>query len=268
MDAVLRALAEPRRRDILPPLVWTQELPAGDIAAQFDVTRPAISQHLRVLKSAGLIREWRAGNWRLYRADQARLSDVLAYLGAFSASPARHSSTPPKPRSGRGNEGEQGDRRGVAHRSSSRFTSRPGGRRCSPTSLSPRRCWRLDGRRRDARREPRRGFSGSRSTPAPSRPAVSLQLDLTTTAGVHLGWDTLRRILFRPGSSTVEVELTPDGTGTLLRLRHRRALPADALGDHGHGWQHFLARLAVAATSDDPGPDAFAAIPAAEHTAT
>ena len=82
MDAVLRALAEPRRRDILR-LVWTQELPAGDIAAQFDVTRPAISQHLRVLKSAGLIRERRAGNWRLYRADQARLSDVLAYLGAF-----------------------------------------------------------------------------------------------------------------------------------------------------------------------------------------
>ena len=48
MDAALKALAEPRRRDILR-LVWSQELAAGEIAARFDVTRPAISQHLRVL---------------------------------------------------------------------------------------------------------------------------------------------------------------------------------------------------------------------------
>src|SRR5215213_5755555 len=74
------------------------------------------------------------------------------------------------------------------------------------------------------------------------------------------GWDAPDHPI-PPGSSTVEVELTPDGTGTLLRLRHRD-LPADALGDHGHGWQHFLARLAIAATGGDPGPDAFAATPA------
>jgi DNA-binding transcriptional ArsR family regulator len=47
----LRALAEPRRREILQ-LVADQELAAGEIAAAFDVTRPAVSQHLTVLKSA------------------------------------------------------------------------------------------------------------------------------------------------------------------------------------------------------------------------
>jgi DNA-binding transcriptional ArsR family regulator len=58
------ALAEPRRREILE-LVRKRELAAGAIAANFAVTRPAISQHLRVLKHAGLVDE---GTKRLYRA--------------------------------------------------------------------------------------------------------------------------------------------------------------------------------------------------------
>ena len=82
MDAQLRALAEPRRRDILR-LVWSQELPAGEIAAQFAVTRPAISQHLTILKEAGLVTERRDGTRRLYRAQPARLADVLAFLQSF-----------------------------------------------------------------------------------------------------------------------------------------------------------------------------------------
>jgi DNA-binding transcriptional ArsR family regulator len=66
-DAVLRALAEPRRRAILR-LVTEQELPAGEISQAFDVTRTAVSQHLSILKSAGLLTERRDGTRRLYRA--------------------------------------------------------------------------------------------------------------------------------------------------------------------------------------------------------
>ncbi|WP_346234236.1 metalloregulator ArsR/SmtB family transcription factor [Parafrigoribacterium mesophilum] len=66
-DAVLRALAEPRRRAILR-LVTEQELPAGQISQAFDVTRTAVSQHLSILKSAGLLTERRDGTRRLYRA--------------------------------------------------------------------------------------------------------------------------------------------------------------------------------------------------------
>ncbi|HLQ04680.1 MAG TPA: metalloregulator ArsR/SmtB family transcription factor, partial [Verrucomicrobiae bacterium] len=54
MDETLRAIAEPRRRDILR-LVWSEERSAGDIARNFAVSRPAISQHLRVLREAGLV---------------------------------------------------------------------------------------------------------------------------------------------------------------------------------------------------------------------
>jgi DNA-binding transcriptional ArsR family regulator len=82
MDAQLRALAEPRRREILR-LVWSQELPAGAIAERFAVTRPAISQHLTVLKAAGLIAERRDGTRRLYRARRERLAEVLSFLQTF-----------------------------------------------------------------------------------------------------------------------------------------------------------------------------------------
>jgi DNA-binding transcriptional ArsR family regulator len=82
MDAQLRALAEPRRREILR-LVWSQELPAGEIAARFSVTRPAISQHLAVLKEAGLVAERRDGTRRLYRAQPERVASLIASLEAF-----------------------------------------------------------------------------------------------------------------------------------------------------------------------------------------
>lgn len=57
-----------------------------------------------------------------------------------------------------------------------------------------------------------------------------------------------------PGSSTVEVSLTPDGDGTLLRLVHRD-LPSLATGPHAEGWDHFLARLAIAAGGGNAGID-------------
>jgi len=82
VDDLLRALAEPRRRDILR-LVWDRELSAGDVAARFDVTRPAISQHLTVLKEAGLLAERRLGTRRLYRARPEGLAELRAYLAAF-----------------------------------------------------------------------------------------------------------------------------------------------------------------------------------------
>jgi DNA-binding transcriptional ArsR family regulator len=82
MEAALRAIAEPRRRRILQ-LVWEQELSAGEIASQFEVTRPAISQHLGVLKEAGLVDERRNGTQRLYRARPQGLAELKSYLDGF-----------------------------------------------------------------------------------------------------------------------------------------------------------------------------------------
>ena len=78
-DEVLRALAEPNRRAIVQ-LVATQEMPAGQIAAHFAVTRPAISQHLRVLRDAGLLHERQVGTRRLYRTRSEGLAELRAFL--------------------------------------------------------------------------------------------------------------------------------------------------------------------------------------------
>jgi DNA-binding transcriptional ArsR family regulator len=76
------ALGEPRRREILR-LVTVAERSVGEIAGRFDVTRPAISQHLRVLKEAGLVTERRAGTKRLYRARPETLAELRAALEAY-----------------------------------------------------------------------------------------------------------------------------------------------------------------------------------------
>jgi DNA-binding transcriptional ArsR family regulator len=82
IDLVLQAIAEPRRRDILM-LIRSAELTSGDIAAHFDVTRPAISQHLQVLTAAGLVDMRKDGTRRLYQARPEGLADLRAFLETF-----------------------------------------------------------------------------------------------------------------------------------------------------------------------------------------
>ncbi|MFI5067939.1 MAG: ArsR/SmtB family transcription factor [Streptosporangiales bacterium] len=78
-DEALKAIAEPRRRAILR-LVANEELAAGEIAAAFDVTRTAVSQHLTVLKHADLLTERRDGTRRLYRARPDGLAGLREFL--------------------------------------------------------------------------------------------------------------------------------------------------------------------------------------------
>jgi DNA-binding transcriptional ArsR family regulator len=78
----LQVIAEPRRREILR-LVWDAEVPAGEVAGHFDVSFAAVSQHLRVLRAAGLVTVRRDGTRRLYRANRealGRLGQVLEQL--------------------------------------------------------------------------------------------------------------------------------------------------------------------------------------------
>jgi DNA-binding transcriptional ArsR family regulator len=82
MEAVLRAIAAPTRREIIR-LVHRRELSAGQIASHFDVSRPAVSQHLTVLREAGLVSERRDGNRRLYRTRPEALADARAFIEEF-----------------------------------------------------------------------------------------------------------------------------------------------------------------------------------------
>jgi DNA-binding transcriptional ArsR family regulator len=83
MQAVLEAVVEPRRREILR-LVRVGEASAGSIAAHFpDVSRPTVSQHLRVLRDAGLLHERRDGTRRLYRTRFEGFAEARAFFEEF-----------------------------------------------------------------------------------------------------------------------------------------------------------------------------------------
>ncbi len=80
MDEALKAVADPTRRAILR-LVRDGERPAGEIAQHFpSMTRPAVSQHLRVLTDAGLLEVRAEGNRRLYRWRPEGLRDAATFL--------------------------------------------------------------------------------------------------------------------------------------------------------------------------------------------
>ena len=76
------AIADPIRRRVLE-LVRDRELPAGQLADHFEVSRPAVSRHLRVLREAGLVRERREGRLRLYRADPEPLAELREWLERY-----------------------------------------------------------------------------------------------------------------------------------------------------------------------------------------
>jgi DNA-binding transcriptional ArsR family regulator len=82
MEEAIRAIAEPNRRRILQ-LVTAKELSAGEIASRFEITRPAVSQHLGVLREAGLVSERRDGTRRLYSLRPEGFDDLKSFLEGF-----------------------------------------------------------------------------------------------------------------------------------------------------------------------------------------
>jgi DNA-binding transcriptional ArsR family regulator len=82
VEEALKAIANPRRRAMLE-LVWSDERTAGDIAARSGLSDSATSQHLRVLREAGLVRVRVDGNRRLYRSDPVRVAELRDALESF-----------------------------------------------------------------------------------------------------------------------------------------------------------------------------------------
>ena len=81
-EAALRALADPRRRQMLE-LAWDREQSPSDLARRFRLSRPATSQHLKVLREAGLVSVRLQGNRRFYRVRADRLAELRAMLDEF-----------------------------------------------------------------------------------------------------------------------------------------------------------------------------------------
>ena len=86
MDAALKALAHPGRRAMLR-LVWDAELTSSEIAERTGMTKPGASQHLRMLRDAGLVSVRVAANRRLYRVDHDRMRELRFFLDDFWSGP-------------------------------------------------------------------------------------------------------------------------------------------------------------------------------------
>jgi DNA-binding transcriptional ArsR family regulator len=82
IDSAFRALADPTRRRIIE-LVALRGMTAGDIASHFETTRPAVSQHLTILRNAGLLTERREGRTRVYQAESGTVDEVIQHLRSF-----------------------------------------------------------------------------------------------------------------------------------------------------------------------------------------
>ncbi|MCZ8515772.1 metalloregulator ArsR/SmtB family transcription factor [Paenibacillus filicis] len=82
IDRAIHALTEPRRRDILH-LVRDGELTSSAIASHFDISAPAISQHLKVLEEAGLVVVRRAGTKRFYGIRREGFAELKQYIESF-----------------------------------------------------------------------------------------------------------------------------------------------------------------------------------------
>jgi uncharacterized protein YndB with AHSA1/START domain len=108
----------------------------------------------------------------------------------------------------------------------------------------------------DAELDPRTG-GVYRDEVIPGHTAVGefVELDRPRRLVFTWGWELGSSSTVPPGSSTIEFDLAASGAGTRLRFRHSGLPTADAVERHGHGWEHYLGRLSVAAGGGDPGRD-------------
>ncbi len=239
IDDVLQAIAEPRRRAILQ-LIRDAELSAGEIAARFAVSRPAISQHLQVLADAGLATVRRSGTRRLYRAHPAGLAELRAFLETFWDDRLL--------RLQQAAEAEQRRQDAMIEQQADalvreiRIAAKPA--IVFAFFVDPAKMTQWMGQ--DVALDP--------------RPGGICRVDLNgrdVARGEYVEVVPYSRVVFtwgwenegstpRPGGSTVEVTLSADGDGTLVLLRHLGLTPEEQT-NHGLGWDHFIPRLVAAA---------------------
>ena len=247
----MRAIAEPRRREILR-LVQTRELSAGEIALHFDVTRPAISQHLGVLTTAGLVCMRRDGTRRLYRARPEGLAELKSFLEEFWDDRLQLLAREAESRRKEAKMTTSSES-GVVEREI-RIAARP--ETVFSFFIDPEKMTRWKGI--GVTLEPHPGGT-YRVDMNGNNIARGEYLEVVPNSRVVFswGWEGEGSAL-PPGSSRVEVTLTPDNEGTIVLLRHL-GLPADQQDAHAEGWEHYMARLAIAGAGGDPGPDPWAA---------
>ena len=233
-DAVLRALADPHRRQILR-LVRGGELAAGEIASHFDATQQAVSHHLQVLAKSGLLSERRDGARRLYALDPEALDplrEVLSELWPSALERLKH-----VVEENRNTEDHGAEASRSAAVTDPKVLTAIGAHRCAARRGLP--LLRRSGAdravaRRMGRPAPRTGWD-LRPRHRSKTPVRGAYVEVDPPRRVVFTWGVAGRDTLPPGSTTVEVVLTADGSDTVVELFHHD-LPDDAFDSHRGGW--------------------------------
>lgn len=243
MESALKAIADPNRRHILE-LVAQAELTAGEIAQHFDVTRPAISQHLTVLKNAGLVTERRVGPRRLYRTREQGFAAAKLFLEGFW-------------------DDRLGRLRRVAESPSTEIVERVSVQRELVIPAPPEQVWELltDPDKATSWMGMAARFELSpggeyRVEVVPDQVVVGefVVIDPPHRLAHTWGWESDDDVV-PVGSTIVIFDLTLDESGTLLRVTHQELPTLPSAGSHSRGWGHYLERLAALAAGESVGPD-------------
>jgi uncharacterized protein YndB with AHSA1/START domain/DNA-binding transcriptional ArsR family regulator len=248
VEAALKAIAELRRRQILA-LIRGRELSAGEIAMHFEVSGPAVSQHLTVLKEAGLVSERREGTRRFYRARPEGLAELRSYLESFWDTRLQALKR----------EAEHEERERVDVCAEGICVARETVIDASPETVwrflvDPEKAVRWMGLAASLDPQPG-GDYRVEVIPGSVARGEFVEVDPPHRLVFTWGWEPGSGSTLPQGSTTVELELIPDGQGTLLRLTHRGLPDSESAESHTRGWDHYLARLAVVAAGGDPGVD-------------
>ena len=243
---MLEVAAEPTRRRLLQ-LLATGEHTVTQLAAQFSVTRSAISQHLAVLAEVGLVTARKQGRERYYRLDQAGVLRLRALVETFWSDELDRliadSTTNP------GDPAMPFDKTVVVPLD-------PAATFALITQPDRLRRWMTVAARVDLR-----AGGQYRWTVSPGHSAAGTVTEVEPGKRVVFTWGWEADGDPAPGGSTVTVTLTPVADGTEVRLVHD-GLTEEQAARHAEGWNHYLERLVAAGQHGDAGPDEWAAEPA------
>jgi DNA-binding transcriptional ArsR family regulator/uncharacterized protein YndB with AHSA1/START domain len=237
-DQLLSAVLEPRRRAILRVLEEEGGLAVGRLATHFDVSRPAISQHLAVLKDAGLV-EMRSEKGRnTYSIVPARVAAArTAIAGLVADLPGGADDAPsPEPEAPATPSGPPPDVALEAFAAAS-----PERVFAVASTVAGQALW-LGQAEADA--SPGGRFHVDLGGDA----AAGTYAVVEAPSRLAFGWGQEGNAAMAPDSSRVDLVFTASGDGTLIRLEHR-GLPAIMHAPHLASWAHHLPRLAEAATA-------------------
>jgi uncharacterized protein (TIGR03086 family) len=223
-------------------LLSSGEQTVTQLAAQFGVTRPAISQHLGVLADAGLVVARQEGRFRYYRLDQAGMASLREALDMFWTHELEQLSAARSPIEG------------VTVMAAHSIVVPLGPDETFALLTEPERLrrWQAVTARIDLRAGGDYRFT---IVPGHSAAGTITEVEPGKRLVYTWGWEDDESLL--PGESTVTITLEPTNGGTIVSLEHD-GLTTEQAASHLEGWKHYLARLSVAAADGDAGPDDWA----------